>query len=71
MSFINQLLTYFWRLLTWGGGVIAIVGVFRWVSHGQQRDASEQTNDVWIILAGGVAAAIGAVAGNYLVFPTL
>lgn len=71
MDFINKLLTYFWQLLTWGGALIAIIGIFRWVSHGQSRDGNEQTNDVWIIVAGGVAAAIGAVAGNYLAFPTL
>lgn len=71
MDFMNRLLDFFWQLLTWGGGIIAIVGIFRWVQHGASRDGAEQTNDVWLVAAGAVACAIGAIAGNYLSFPTI
>ena len=71
MDFVNTLFTYVFEVMKWGGGIVAMVGVIRWVMHGQSRDAGEQTNDMWILAAGGVLAAVGVIAGQYLQFPTL
>ncbi len=71
MSFVNTILDYFWSLLTWGGGVVAIFGVFRLILAGSQHDGAAQSNAVWIIAAGAAMAIIGAGGSTYLTFPTL
>lgn len=68
-EFVNRAMNYLWAALAWGGGIAVAVGLLRWISHGHSRDATEQTNDVWIIIYGAAAVAIGLVAGNYFQFP--
>lgn len=70
MDFFNQLLTFFWAILTFVGGIMAAIGIFRWVSGGKNHDAQQQESAVWMLALGGAMVAIGLVGGNYLHFPS-
>lgn len=72
MAFFNQLLTFLGNVAVYGGGILAAVGIIRWISGGKSHDAQEQQGAVWMIALGGATAAIGgAIASGILQFPTL
>lgn len=71
MDFFNALLNYAWQLLIFVGGLIAAIGIVRWVSGGKAHDAQAQEGAVWVIALGGAMIGIGLVGGSYLQFPTM
>lgn len=69
---LNSLLTFLWSLLIFAGGIIAAIGIYRWVSGGKSHDAQAQEGAVWVIALGGAMVAIGVAMNAFgVTFPTL
>lgn len=70
MSDPNQLLTFIFHVLQYGGGVVAGVGVFMTIKGWRDRDPEAREQGLWTLLAGVACFMIGGWLSGFT-FPTL
>ena len=66
----NQLLSFIFQVLQYGGGVVTGVGVFLMIKGFRERDADAREMGMWTTVAGVAAFLIGGWLSGFS-FPTL
>lgn len=66
----NQLLSFIWNVLKYGGAAVGAFGVFLTIKGSRARDPEDREQGLWTILAGVAAFLIGTWMSGFS-FPTL